>query len=238
MKTNLKNLVLKKLNKQRFTSLFKKDDARNIVLIFFVSFFIILLIVFSWRINLKHGDLEEAFVNEFYDPEDGDIGVEVEEYKNESCYTGSDEDLGDFWVEIDTDDLQVKSKILEGVSEVELAQGVGHHITTSLPNNETGNVVISGHRWVPEKVPARTVFIDLDKLKIDDEVSLCYQNKKFIYKIKSHTIVDVDKDGAQQGDVNILEQTENPTLTIYTCEPKYPLGTPTKRLVYFGELVK
>ncbi len=220
----------KEVKKKEF-SVEEKNNAKNAKLIFFVLFFVLLLILFSGIFGSSRKNSEDLNLEKSMEAMADEDLEDFSNDQNESCYDELDEGLGDFWVEINTDDLQIKSKILEGVSDDELAQGVGHHTTTAFPNNEIGNVVISGHRWIPEDVPAATVFIDLDKLKVNDEVDLCYENEKFTYKITGQKVI-------QDTEVSILEQTENPTITIYTCAPKYPLITPTKRLVYFGELVK
>lgn len=152
--------------------------------------------------------------------ENGNAGKRSEESE-------SFDDLGNFWIEIMTDDVRIVAPIVEGVTDERLAQGVGHHATTSFPRRDGGNVVLSGHRWKFGKNPAYRVFEDLDRLKKDDHITLYYRGERFAYKITETLVVGGD-------DVGILEQTDVPTLTIYTCTPKY---TALKRLVYRAELI-
>lgn len=148
-----------------------------------------------------------------------------------------DETLGDFWLEIDTENLKIKSTIVEGSSSESLDQGIGHHVTTAFPNRRTGNVVLSGHRWLKgaDKNPAREVFIDLDKLKVGDKIKIHYEGELFVYKVTGSKIFEVDSAGNQK-EGNIFEQTEKSTITMYTCTPK-KVDT-NKRLAYFGELIE
>lgn len=139
----------------------------------------------------------------------------------------TDEDLKNFWLEIDNDNVKIKAPIVNGVTDEKLEQGVGHHRTTAMPGEE-GNVVLSGHRWKFGNNPAYTVFEDLDKLKEGDKITVHYNNQEFVYKIKESKTV-----GSKA--VEILEKTKEATLTLYTCTPKY---TALKRLVYTAELIK
>ncbi|MCK4636154.1 MAG: sortase [Candidatus Moranbacteria bacterium] len=227
-----KNFKLERLKKKKY-----------IFGLIFILILIFLLVFLSWKIF--NGEKVEE---EKIEIETEEISVvigeekEMEDRSEEETVYGK---LGNFWIEIDTEDLKITAPIIEGITGGNkdednkiLDRGVGHHIIAPFPNRESGNVVLSGHRWFPGDIPARTVFIDLDKLKIDDEVKLYFDEEEFIYKITDSKIIDVEKNGSQKNDVNILKKTEKPTITIYTCTPKHPLGTPTKRLVYFGELVK
>ncbi len=136
-------------------------------------------------------------------------------------------EFGDFWIQIDTDEVHIKAPIVEGVTDEELAKGVGHHKTTAFPNRKGGNVVLSGHRWRFGKNPAFKVFEDIDKLQIGNRIIVHYGGKNFEYEVTEQKTVD-DKA------VEILEQTEDPILTFYACTPKY---TALKRLVYRAKLI-
>ena len=142
--------------------------------------------------------------------------------------SASFDDLGNFWIEISTDDVQIKAPIVEGVTDDRLAVGVGHHVTTAFPSKDGGNVVLSGHRWKIGKNPAYTIFEDLDQLQVGDKIHVHYREQDFMYEITETEIVDDDA-------VEILTQTEESILTVYTCTPKY---TAFKRLVYRAQLVE
>lgn len=132
-----------------------------------------------------------------------------------------------FNLEIKTADLNINTPVWQGVGEEILSKGVGLQPGTALPGF-SGNTVIYGHRWYPGDNPFFTIFNDLDKLKIGDTATIFYNNEKFTYQVIEGKVVEPNQ-------VEILEQTEAPILTIYTCTPRY---TAEKRLVYIFRLIK
>ncbi len=160
--------------------------------------------------ELNEGALPEPEVEEELDSE-GDF---------------SEEPISQFQLEIATDDLKIEAPIIEGADKENLSQGVGHHKTTARPGF-SGNVVIYGHRWYPGDNPYYTIFNDLDRLKAGDRVTVLYNGQKFSYEIFDSKVVLEEQ-------TEILKQTEEPILTLYTCTPRY---TSEKRLVYLGKLV-
>ncbi len=133
-----------------------------------------------------------------------------------------------FSLSINTENLNIEAPIVNGVTFADLSRGLGKHRTTAFPNEESGNVVISGHRWYPGDNINYTIFKDLDKLNIGNRVSIFYKDKEYIYEIFEQKTLDADA-------IEILEQTEEPQLTLYTCTPIY---TALKRLVYVAKLVE
>ncbi len=137
-------------------------------------------------------------------------------------------EFGNFWIEIDKgDDLKIKAPILGSVDKQALKRGVGHHTSTALPNPESGNIVLSGHRWLPGSNPANTVFRHLDKLSVGDDITIMYEGKEYLYRVRESKTVSDDA-------VEILDQTDKPQLTLYTCTPIF---TALKRLVYVADLI-
>jgi len=128
--------------------------------------------------------------------------------------------------EIEIENLNIKAPIVEGTEFENLEKGVGHHKNTPMPGL-TGNVVLAGHGWYPGKNPYYKVFYNLDKLKIGDEIIIYYNKGKFIYEVIDQKIVSPK-------DTEILEQTEDPILTLYTCFPHF---TAKERLVYVARLL-
>jgi sortase A len=133
-----------------------------------------------------------------------------------------------FALSIKTDDLSVATPVVDGVSNSSLSRGVGRHVSTAIPNAESGNVVLSGHQWFPGSRPAHKVFENLDKLEVGQEVEIKYGAELYRYKVRESKIVEPT-------DVSILEHTDSPQLTLYTCFPRY---TTEKRLVYVADLVE
>ncbi len=178
-----------------------------------------------WFFGEKNIAIEEDNIiqsNEIVKKEDNEEGSVMID-GDEKQFT----EFGNFWLQIDTDSVNIKAPIVNGVTDEKLAEGVGHHKTTAFPNSDGGNVVLSGHRWKFGKNPAYKVFENIDELKIGDNVTVHYRGKDFVYKIIEQKIVD-DKS------IDILEQTNESMLTFYTCTPKY---TSFKRLVYRAKLV-
>jgi len=162
---------------------------------------------------------EDGVVSDVVSEEEYDVPVQKKEFT----------EFGDFWIEINKgDDLSVKAPVLGGVDKQALKRGVGHHTTTALPNPDSGNVVLSGHRWLPGSNPASTVFRHLDKLAIGDDISLFHEGQEYVYRVRQSKTVSNDA-------VEILDQTDSPQLTLYTCTPIF---TALKRLVYIADLIE
>ncbi len=116
-------------------------------------------------------------------------------------------------VVIDTGSLYIKAPIVEGVEPADLLRGVGHDPQSALPGQQ-GRVILSGHRfWNDRRSPWSTVFFSLDKLKINDKITVMYANTVYHYTVKEQWNVPRDEAHPQ------LEPTTEPILTIYTCGP-------------------
>ena len=140
------------------------------------------------------------------------------------------EELGNFWLEVDTDKFKVKAPIVQGTEPVDLKKGIGRHRTTALPG-ENGNMVISGHRWKFGNNPAYKAFENLDELKNGDKITVHYGNEDFEYEIFEEGIVRDDGKGFDE----VMKKTDEQMLTLYTCTPKY---TALKRLYYRARIIK
>lgn len=121
-----------------------------------------------------------------------------------------------------------EKEINEKSFQLALRNGVVHFPETALPG-QNGNVVIFGHSsgawWVPGNY--KHVFTLLDKLSVNDIVTIEYQGITYKYKIKNTRIV-------MPTEVSVLNQTNFPTLTLITC---YPVGTNEKRLIVEAEQI-
>ncbi|MCK5211451.1 sortase [Candidatus Parcubacteria bacterium] len=107
-----------------------------------------------------------------------------------------------------------------------LSQGAWLVPNTSSPD-KGGNTVITGHRfkYLP---PHNLTFYLFDKLETGDLVSIIWQEKDYLYRIKEVKIVD-------DTEVSILNATDEPILTMFTCHPIY---STEQRLVVISELVE
>jgi sortase A len=111
--------------------------------------------------------------------------------------------------------------IIEGANEDELKKGVGHFDQSVLPG-EWNNSVLSGHR--------DTVFRELGKLKIGDELTIETSAGTFTYKIKQTRIVHKD-------DKTVIVPTDHAVLTVTTCYPFRYIGDAPDRYIIIADLV-
>ncbi|MDF2556915.1 MAG: sortase [Bacillales bacterium] len=118
--------------------------------------------------------------------------------------------------------LKKKMAILEGTSEDVLSNGVGHFSDSALPG-ENNNVVLSGHR--------DTVFRNLGKLKIGDQLIVETSDGVFTYKIFQTKIVDKD-------DRTIIIPTPKEILTLTTCYPFNFIGDAPERYIVSANLLE
>ena len=123
--------------------------------------------------------------------------------------------------------IGVNAPIIDSASEdLALSRGAWRIPGSSTPD-KAGNTVITGHRfkYLP---PSNLTFYLFNKLKTGDIVSVIWQKKDYYYKIKEIKTVN-------PRDLSILEKTEKPTLTLFTCDPIY---SQKNRLVIIAELIK
>jgi sortase A len=104
-----------------------------------------------------------------------------------------------------------------------LNKGIWRWPASSTPD-KGGNTVLLGHRFTYTN--PRGVFYFLNKVKVGDEVGVVWQNTTYRYKVSGVKVVPPT-------DTSILNATEKPTLTLYTCTP---LWWPKDRLVITAQL--
>jgi len=121
--------------------------------------------------------------------------------------------------------IGVDTRIVEGQDDRALLRGAWHLPRTSSPE-KGGNTVITGHRF-RFRPPNNTTFYLLDKVDINDDIVVIWEEKEYRYRVKETKIVNPDQ-------TEILAITEEPTLTLYTCTP---LFTIKQRLVVVSELI-
>jgi sortase A len=120
--------------------------------------------------------------------------------------------------------IGVDSPIVEGQDESALNLGAWRIPGTSTPDNG-GNTVISGHRfkYLP---PNNTTFYLLDKLRPDDAIQIQWNSQLYHYRVVATREVKPDQ-------VEILENTSEARLTLFTCTP---ILSTARRLVVTAEL--
>ena len=110
-----------------------------------------------------------------------------------------------------------------GTDTATLKKGPGHYTDSALPG-EIGRCVIAGHRTT-----YGSPFNRVDELKPGDKIIIeTAGNEEFTYLVTHQEQVLPEN-------VSVLEQTENATLALTTCTPKYYA---TKRLIIYAELAQ
>jgi sortase A len=110
--------------------------------------------------------------------------------------------------------------IIQGTGVNELKEGVGHFTQSVLPG-EKDNCVLSGHR--------DTVFRQLGKLKIKDQLIVKTSAGTFTYEVNGTRIVDKD-------DKTVIVPTDNAILTMTTCYPFNFIGDAPDRYIVTATL--
>lgn len=105
--------------------------------------------------------------------------------------------------------------VLEGDGDEILGKAAGHVPATALPGG-AGNVVIAGHR--------DTFFRPLRRIRNDDGIIFTTTQGIYHYKVRS-----IKKVGPQ--DVQVLQASDHPELTLITCFPFDYLGPAPMRFV-------
>jgi sortase A len=111
--------------------------------------------------------------------------------------------------------IGISVMVLEGDSDATLKKGAGHVRTTPLPGG-SGNVVIAGHR--------DTFFRALRKIQKHDEVTFTTTRGVHHYEVAS-----IEEVGPK--DLQVLQPTGKPTLTLITCYPFNYIGPAPMRFV-------
>jgi sortase A len=105
--------------------------------------------------------------------------------------------------------------VLDGTDELTLNRGVGHVEGTARPG-ERGNVGIAGHR--------DGFFRVLKDVTSGDRIRLVTIEQTLDYTVQETRIVEAEE-------VQVLEPTGTPALTLVTCYPFYFVGSAPKRFV-------
>jgi len=126
--------------------------------------------------------------------------------------------------------LGIKNAIVSTI-DTNLEKHLVNYGGTAVPPNK-GTAVIFGHSTLPQLYDStnyKTIFANVHKLKIGDQIQTNVANVSFSYKIVSIFIVD-------PSDVSIVEQSyDDSYLALVTCTPP---GTIWKRLIIKAKLEK
>lgn len=109
----------------------------------------------------------------------------------------------------------VRAMIVRGTTDAALRRAVGHIEGTALPG-ESGNAGLAGHR--------DTFFRGLRNVRKNDTILVRTPSGTYEYRVTSLSIVNPD-------DVEVLQASADPTLTLVTCYPFRYVGHAPRRYV-------
>ena len=101
--------------------------------------------------------------------------------------------------------INLSQALVEGISDDVLKYFLGHFPDSAAPG-QVGNFAIAGHR-VSDYTDA---FINLYKVSAGDKIIVKTHDKKYTYVIEENYIVNPDQ-------IEVLDATENATITLITC---------------------
>ena len=120
--------------------------------------------------------------------------------------------------------VRIKLPIYHDVEDSVLQLGVGHLKESSLPIGTTNqNSLLMGHSGLP----AAKIFSNLEKIKINDYITITILNKKYYYKVINTEVVEPD----DVYDKMKIEEGKS-LITLVTCTP---YGVNSHRLVITSE---
>ncbi len=111
--------------------------------------------------------------------------------------------------------VSVTSMLINGTDEEELRRAVGHIDGTAWPG-QVGNVGLAGHR--------DTFFRGLRRIHKGDLVYITTLDGMFEYQVESTRVVEPE-------DVQVLDASAQPTLTLVTCFPFDYIGSAPHRFI-------
>jgi sortase A len=111
--------------------------------------------------------------------------------------------------------LKMDTIVVEGDSDDDLRIGAGHIPGTAFPG-AAGNVGIAGHR--------DTFFRPLRNVRAGDVITLTTGGRAYQYEVESTEVVPPERS-------DVLNPTEDHSLTLVTCFPFYYVGSAPKRFI-------
>jgi sortase A len=116
--------------------------------------------------------------------------------------------------------INVDAPIVQGDGWEQLKKGVGQHVGSADPG-QTGNMVLTAHDDVFGEI-----FRYLDQLKKGDQIVIYTAIRAYTYVVTGSQVVEPTR-------VDVMNPTDNPTLTLISC---YPYRVDNKRIIVSAEL--
>jgi sortase A len=119
--------------------------------------------------------------------------------------------------------IEVDLVVVEGTDTESLKKGPGHYPRTAYPWHDHGRVGIAGHRTT-----YGAPFWALEELEAGDRIVLATEYGVYDYRVTGSRIIE-------PSDGSVLRPTEEPTLVLTTCHPRF---SASQRLVVFADRVE
>ena len=119
--------------------------------------------------------------------------------------------LGSRYAEIQIPSIGLDMMVVQGTDYPDLKLGPGHYVDTANPWDTTGRVGIAGHRTT-----YLHPFFKLDQVHQGDAITIRTEYGTFDYRVNKDPFVV-----PEAGSGFVLDQTQQPTLVLTTCNPKY-----------------
>jgi sortase A len=123
--------------------------------------------------------------------------------------------------------IDVDYVVVEGTDTEALKKGPGHYTQTAYPWQDHGRVGIAGHRTT-----YLAPFWSLNELRPGDRIVLATEYGIFNYRVTRSVVTPPS--GILPSGASVLNQTNDPTLVLTTCNPRFSAST---RLIVFADRV-
>jgi sortase A len=116
--------------------------------------------------------------------------------------------------------IGIDAPVVQGDGWEQLKKGVGQYVGSVNPGDD-GNIILSAHNDIFGEI-----FRELDQLKPGDQITLFTNQRAYNYVIIDNKVVEPTA-------VEVMDQTEQPTVTLISC---YPYLVDDQRIVVIGRL--
>lgn len=108
---------------------------------------------------------------------------------------------------------------VNGNETLALEKGAIHRAAGNGNPKDGGNYVVAGHRfqlgWNPSLTRKKSPFYHIDRLNVGDQIYVDYEGTRYAYEIS-------EKRKVPQNAVEIENRTDEPQLTMYSCDLRGP----------------
>ena len=179
------------------------------------------LIGYDYYSNKKIDNNEELAIEEFYNNED--ISEEIHEEPVEEVKEEKPKEKINYIAILKIPKIKLVRGLVDRNSYLNnIKYNVEILKDSSMPDEVNGNVILAAHSG-----NARiSYFRNLDKLKLDDEISIEYKSKTYKYKIVDIYLIE------KTGTAEIIRNKDKSTLTLITCK-----HNTNKQIIVIAELI-